>query len=66
MQVRINGKNECVDCNVTLSSLLAARSLVPEHVVIEHNERIVPREELSSITIKENDAVEIISFVGGG
>jgi thiamine-phosphate pyrophosphorylase len=66
MIIKINGKSESISGVSTVSELISKRSLVPEHVVIEHNMRIVPKEEWDGIILNENDNVEIVSFVGGG
>jgi len=66
MIVKINGKNETLEKKENLSDLVVSKNLIPETIVIEHNLRIVPKEEWRTVTLEENDAVEIISFVGGG
>ena len=66
MVIMINGKGETVDRSKNIMELISGRGLVPEHVVVEHNFRIAPKEEWLGIMLKENDNVEIISFVGGG
>lgn len=66
MLVRVNGKDEIVQANKKLADLLSDKGIVPDHVVIEHNLKIVPRETWKNISLGNNDNVEIISFVGGG
>lgn len=66
MVIKINGKNESLDKPVNLMELVSAKGLVPEHIVIEHNFRLILKDEWQSIALKENDNVEIVSFVGGG
>jgi len=66
MIIRINGKEETVGQAKTLADLLAGRKLAPERVVVEHNLAIVPKEDLGKTFLKDQDAVEIVSFVGGG
>ena len=66
MRVKINGKEEIVELAKTLEELLLGRKLSPEKVVVEHNMTIVRREDLKATFVKENDAIEIVSFVGGG
>ena len=66
MVIKINGKTEAVDGISNLSELVLNKGLVPEHIVIEHNFRIMPKDEWQGVTLKENDNVEIVSFVGGG
>ena len=66
MIVRINGKEELVTGMKTLADLICGRRLLPERIVVEHNLVIVPKEDLEKIFLKDQDKVEIISFVGGG
>lgn len=66
MMIRINGKEEAAAKPGSLADLICAKGLVPEHIVVEHNFRIASADEWPGITLKENDNIEIISFVGGG
>ena len=66
MNIKLNGKLETLDGLGTLSDLIARRGLIPERIVIEHNERIISREEWGSVRLAESDTIEIVSFVGGG
>ena len=49
-----------------LGEFILNKGLVPEHIIVEHNHNIIPKGEWSNIPLKENDNIEIISFVGGG
>ena len=66
MLININGKPEEAKIQSNLSDLVLSKGLCVEKVVIEHNLRIVPREEWPETFLGENDNIEIISFVGGG
>ena len=66
MIIKINGKDATVDGLTNLTDLIFGKGLVPDHIVIEHNFRIIPKEEWADIRLEENDNIEIISFVGGG
>ncbi len=66
MRIRINGKDEAVDSGSTLQDIVTRRGLRTERLVIDHNSNLVPPEKWTSIIIKENDVIELISFVGGG
>ncbi len=66
MIIKINGKVEQVGVSRTIQALLEDKGLSCERVVVEHNSRIIPRDELGSIALNENDSLEIVSFVGGG
>jgi len=66
MIIKINGKAEVMNSPGNLADLICCKGLVPEHVVVEHNFRIIPAGEWAGIILKDNDNIEIISFVGGG
>ena len=66
MIIKINGKEQAIDKKTNLFELVKEMGLSCDKVVTEHNFRIVPMEEREGIILKENDSLEIISFVGGG
>ena len=66
MNIKINGKIQSVDKNINLLELIKSLGLSSCRVVTEYNLRIVPTEEREKTFLKENDSLEIISFVGGG
>ena len=66
MKLKINGKDVSIGVKKTLSELLLEKGLHPERIVVEHNLKIVPKEEWHKTTLGDNDTVEIVSFVGGG
>jgi len=66
MILTINGKQEAIEKSVTLDALVAAKGLCPEKIVVEHNFRIISKEDWPKIALGDKDMIEIISFVGGG
>lgn len=66
MILTINGKQESIERPVSLDALVAVKGLRPERIVVEHNLCIISKEDWSKITLKDQDMIEIISFVGGG
>ena len=66
MILTINGKQESIENPLTLDALVAAKQLCPEKIVVEHNLRIVSREDWPKVMIGDRDMIEIVSFVGGG
>ncbi len=66
MMVKINGRDEFFAQKINLAELVAAKTLGPERIVVEHNLRIVPREDWENIFLNEFDQVELLNFVGGG
>ena len=67
MIIWINGASETVpEESRSLEDLVAARGIARERVVVEHNLRIVSREQWPHVLLQDNDRIEIVSFVGGG
>lgn len=66
MNILLNGVPKDVPANPTVDELIRELGLKPERLAIEVNHRIVRRADWSSMTIAENDKVEVVHFVGGG
>jgi len=62
----LNGKQESLERPLNLDALVAAKGLCPDKIVIEHNFNIISKEDWAKIVLKDQDMIEIISFVGGG
>ena len=62
----LNGKQESIEKPVTLNALVSAKGLCPEKIVVEHNFCIIAKEDWPKIALKDQDRIEIVSFVGGG
>ena len=50
----------------TIEGLLTFLKLDSEYIAIEHNGKIIQKKDILSVTLQENDKLEIIHFVGGG
>ncbi|HOG23917.1 MAG TPA: sulfur carrier protein ThiS [Candidatus Omnitrophota bacterium] len=66
MLIRVNGKEEQIDQPLSLKELVLRKGLQLDRIVIEHNGVILPRSSWGSVRLTEKDALEIVSFVGGG
>lgn len=62
---KINGEIVKID-NVSVLDYLKENGYNPLMVAVEINEEIVPKTTFDSHLIKDEDTVEIVSFVGGG
>ena len=62
----VNGETTGITSGTSLFTFITSRNLTPEHVVIEHNGTIVPRERWGQILIGDGDMLEIVKFLGGG
>ena len=66
MLIIVNGKDKHVEDNTLLGGLISALELNPEHVVAAVNDQIVMPPDYSSTPLRENDRVDMMTFVGGG
>ncbi|MDY2734603.1 sulfur carrier protein ThiS [Intestinibacter sp.] len=62
----LNGKNIDLLEDITIEKLLKKYDLDPKKVVVEVNMEIVDDEAYSTYLLKNEDVIEVISFVGGG
>jgi len=66
MIVKINGQQEKIPLNSSVENMVSNLNLEAERIVVELNEKIIKKIEWRHTIIKENDVIELISFVGGG
>lgn len=66
MRIMLNGNPIEITNGLNIESLVISRKLELSRVVVELNGEITDSAIWKNIMIKENDKVELISFVGGG
>ena len=64
--ITINGKTIGLSENITVSEYLKQNQYRPERIAIELNGSILPKSACDSTVLKDEDVMEIVSFVGGG
>ena len=64
--VRVNGEPRSLPTGATIADLLRELALDKGRIAVEHNRRVVPRAEHAAARLNHGDAVEIVTFVGGG
>ena len=62
--IKVNGEAKTIP-QITILSLLEEYKIKSDRVVIELNKKILKKEDFNYV-IKENDELEIVTFVGGG
>jgi thiamine biosynthesis protein ThiS len=65
MRLKINGADENIPDGSDINALLQSRALKPDKVAVELNRRLVRGAKYDTI-LKEDDELEIVTFVGGG
>jgi thiamine biosynthesis protein ThiS len=63
--IKVNGQNRQLADGTTVAELIAQHKLTPSKVAVELNQRLI-RAEKYDTALKAGDAVEIVTFVGGG
>lgn len=64
--IRLNGKEVDNENGMYLHKLLIGEGYSLKRVAVELNGNIIPKSQYNQIIIKDNDSLEIVSFVGGG
>lgn len=66
MEVRVNGDTLHIASGLSLSDLLRAMEVKQQHVAVEVNAELIPRESHDTHTVQPGDTIEIVTLVGGG
>lgn len=65
LMTKINGKTEAV-AGLSIAEIVEKFGYNKARVAVELNGMIVPKAKYAETVVKENDTLEIVSFVGGG
>ena len=65
MKIILNGNSYETSDATTILSLLAQLKLTPDKVAVELNKRLVRSAQYDRV-LHDGDAIEIVTFVGGG
>ncbi len=66
IKIRVNGKVKLIRENTNLLKLVNFLKIPLKKVAIELNQEIMDKKKLSRKTLKKNDKIEIVHFIGGG
>jgi thiazole synthase len=66
LSIRVNGEPRRIAAGASFADLAQELDLNPAKVAVERNFEIVPRSTLANVLVAEGDAIEIVTFVGGG
>ncbi len=66
MKCIINGDAFTFDAEQSITQVLHSLELDPERVIVEHNKTLIKQEEYDNHTVREDDQLELLEFVGGG
>ena len=66
IKIRLNGKVIQVNKGISLSLLVKKFKFSLNKVAIEKNNLIVEKKKINKLSLKPNDKIEIVHFIGGG
>ena len=66
MNIIINGTSQQLGSAKNLSDIVSTFCKQPKHVITELNGTIVPSAQWVQTNLQDGDALEIVTFVGGG
>jgi len=66
MQIIINGIKKDVKEDITIKELLKELNILDKTMAVAVNMNIVKKDNWDKFSLKENDKVEALNFVGGG
>lgn len=64
--ITVNGKKVQISHSLTVTEYLVENLYQQNRIAVELNGKILPKSAYASVTLKEGDVLEIVSFVGGG
>lgn len=65
MAAKINGIEENIE-GISIRQLIENRKIEKNSLIVEYNYEVLKNEKWESTIIKDNDNIELLSFVGGG
>mgnify|MGYP002078256664 CR=1 FL=1 len=65
MTIQLNGESREIAAGTSVRALLAEMKLSPDKVAVELNRRLLRGERYDTV-LQQDDALEIVTFVGGG
>ena len=66
IRIHVNGREESIGDDLSVSGLLEHLGLAGRRVAVELNREIVPRSQHAEQRLNEGDKVEIVRAIGGG
>ncbi len=66
IKIKVNGKFKPVPENYKILDLVKDLKIPLKKVAIELNQEIIDKKKISKISLKKDDKIEIVHFIGGG
>ena len=66
IQIKVNGKSHYIGRKQTMHDLVKKLKIPIKKVAIELNKKIINKNRIKKISLKNKDMIEIVHFIGGG
>ena len=66
IKIKVNGKFKSISDIYKISDLVKELRIPLKKVAIELNQEIIDKKNISKISLKKDDKIEIVHFIGGG
>ena len=66
IKITVNCRLKSISENQSLFDLIIKLKIPIKKVAIELNRKIIDKKSISKISLKKNDIIEIVHFIGGG
>jgi sulfur carrier protein len=66
IKIKVNGKFKFISGNFKISDLVKDLKIPIKKVAIELNQEIIDKKNIGKISLKKDDKIEIVHFIGGG
>jgi sulfur carrier protein len=66
IEIRVNGRVKSISDKYKMSDLVKNLKIPMKKVAIELNQEIIDKKKINKISLKKNDKIEIVHFIGGG
>ena len=66
IEIKVNGKVKSISDKYRMSDLVNNLKIPMKKVAIELNQEIIDKKKINKISLKKNDKIEIVHFIGGG
>ena len=66
IKIKVNGKVQIITDKYKISNLVKDLKIPIKKIAIELNQEIIDKKNINKISLKKNDKIEIVHFIGGG
>src|ERR1051325_6358719 len=66
IEIRLNGEAREIPTPLNIEELLYHLNLPKDHIAVERNRSIVPKQKWETVALAQGDELEVVHFVGGG